>query len=328
MTPKKNNAIWVIVDRFTKSTHFLPVWKDFSMNKFFEIYIVGIVRLHGLPVSIISDRDPRFTSHFWETLQSALGTQLRISTSYHPQTDGQSERTIQTLEDMLRAYILEEGGDWSKCLPLAEFAYNNSYHTSIGMAPYETLYGRRCRTPVCWVETGEKLLLGPELVQETTNRIKLLKEKLKTAQDRQKSYADRRRKPLEFQVGDHVFLKATPYTTVGKATKVKKLQPRYVGPFQILKRIGPVAYQLALPPNLSNLHSVFHVSQLRKYVADSSHTLTADEVELEPNLTHRAQPVMIIDRGVKRLRNKSVPLVKVLWKSLASSELTWKKSQT
>jgi hypothetical protein len=155
---------------------------------------------------------------------------------------------------MLRVYILEEGGDWSKYLPLAEFAYNNSYHASIGMAPYEALYGRKCRTPVCWFDAGEKLLLGPELVQDTTKNIKLLKEKLKSAQDRQKSYADTRRKPLEFSEGDHVFLKATPYTAVGRAMRVKKLQPRYVGPFQILKRIGFEAYQLVLPPNLSKPH--------------------------------------------------------------------------
>jgi hypothetical protein len=163
-------------------------------------------------------------------------------------------------EDMLRSCLLEEGGDWGRYLSLVEFAYNNSIHSSIGMATYETLYGRKCWSPVCWLETGEKLLLGPDLVQDTTDSIRRIKERLKRAQDRHKRYVDQRRKPLEFEEGEHVFLKVTPRTTVGKAKKMKKLQPRFIGPYQILKEIGPVTYQLALPPHLSNLHDVFHVS--------------------------------------------------------------------
>jgi hypothetical protein len=139
---------------------------------------------------------------------------------------------------MLRVCILEEGGDWGRCLPLVEFAYNNSFHSSIGIAPYEALYGRKCRSPIFWYETGEKLLLGPDLVQDTTNKIKRIKERLKVAQDRQKSYADKQRKPLEFEEGDHVFLRITPHTAMRKAMKIKKLQPRYIGPYQILKKIG------------------------------------------------------------------------------------------
>jgi hypothetical protein len=167
---------------------------------------------------------------------------------------------------MLRACVLEEGGDWGKYLPLIEFAYNYSFHSSIGMAPYEAIYGRKCRSPVCWFETEEKLLLGPELVQDATNKVKRIKERLKRARDRQKSYADQRRKSLEFETGDHVFLKVTPYTTVGRAMKMKKLQPLFIGPYQILKRIRLVAYKLALLPHLSNVHDVIHVSQLQKYV--------------------------------------------------------------
>jgi len=161
---KGNDAIWVIIDRLTKSAHFLPTRMDKPVRKFAEQYIGEIIRLHGTPVSIVSDRDPRFTSRFWGSLQECMGTQLNLSTAYHPQTDGQSERTIQTLEDMLRSCALDFEGNWEEHLPLVEFAYNNSYHSSIGMAPYEALYGRKCRSPICWTEVGERQILGPELV--------------------------------------------------------------------------------------------------------------------------------------------------------------------
>ena len=321
------DTIWVIVDRLTKSAHFLPTKIDYPLEKLAQLYIQEIVRLHGTPASIVSDRDPRFTSRFWGAFQKAFGTRLSLSTAYHPQTDGQSERTIQTLEDMLRSYVLEEEGDWGRVLPLIEFAYNNSHHSSIGMAPYEALYGRKCRFPLYWVEAGERALLGPELVQETTDKVKVIRKKLRVAQSRQKSYADKRRKPLEFSEGEHVFLKVTSTTGIGRALRARKLHSRYIGPFQILQKVGPVAYRLALPPNLSNLHNVFHVSQLRKYIPDPSHVLSSDEVQLRSNLTHQAKPVKIVDSSLKVLRNKTIPLVKVLWQSLNSTEATWEKEQ-
>ncbi|GJS77829.1 reverse transcriptase domain-containing protein [Tanacetum coccineum] len=197
-----NDTIWVIVDRLTKSAHFLAIREDYSTEKLAKIYIDEIVARHGVPVSIISDRDGRFTSRCWQTVQKALGTRLDMSTAYHPQTDGQSERTIQTLEDMLRACVIDFGGSWDVHLPLAEFSYNNSYHSSIKCAPFEALYERKCRSPVLWAEIGESSLIGPELVQETTDKVVLIKEKLKAARDRQKSYADNRRKPLEFEIMD------------------------------------------------------------------------------------------------------------------------------
>ncbi|EOY19088.1 Uncharacterized protein TCM_043787 [Theobroma cacao] len=173
----------------------------------FLLYIDEIVRLHGVPVSIVSDRDPRFTSRFWPKFQEALGTKLKFSTAFHPQTDGQSERTIQTLEDMLRACVIDFIGSWDRHLPLVEFAYNNSFQSSIGMAPYEALYGRKCRTPLCWDEVGERKLVGVELIELTNDKIKVIRERLKVAQDRQKSYADKRRKDLEFEIDDKVFLR-------------------------------------------------------------------------------------------------------------------------
>ena len=195
--------------------------------------------LHGIPTSIVSDWDPRFTSRFWVSLQEALGTKLRLSSAYYPQTDGQTERRIQTLEDLLRACVLDHQGDWEKCLPWVEFSYNNSYHNSLGMTPFKVLYDRKCITPLCWYESEESLLLvGPELVQQTAEQIRRIREKLKISQDRQKSYYDKQRKPLEFQTDDHVFLKITPTTSIGRAVKSRKLSPKFIGPYQILKRIA------------------------------------------------------------------------------------------
>ncbi|GKB08409.1 putative reverse transcriptase domain-containing protein, partial [Tanacetum coccineum] len=178
------DTIWVIVDRLTKSGIFMPMRETDPMDKLARMYLKEVVTNHGIPISIICDRDPRFASNFWRSLQKALGTSLDISTAYHLQTDGQSERTIQTLEDMLRACIIDFGNGWVKHLPLVEFSYNNSYHASIKAAPFEALYGRKCRSPVCWAEVGQVQLTGPELVQETTERIIHIKQRIQTARDR------------------------------------------------------------------------------------------------------------------------------------------------
>ncbi|GKB62993.1 putative reverse transcriptase domain-containing protein [Tanacetum coccineum] len=178
------DTIWVIVDRLTKSAHFLPIRENDPLDKLARLYLNRIVARHGIPASIICDRDGRFTSNFWRSFQKALGTDISMSTAYHPETDGQSERTIQTLEDMLRACVIDFGKGWVKHLPLAEFSYNNSYHASIKAAPYEALYGRKCRSPVCWAEVGEAQLTGPELIQETTEKIVLIKQRMQAAQVR------------------------------------------------------------------------------------------------------------------------------------------------
>ena len=169
---------------------------------------------------------------------------------------------------------MDSKGDWERHLSLVEFAYNNSFHASIGMAPFEALYGRPCRSPLCWEESGYRQLIGPEVVQGTTEKIQLIKQRLLAVQDRQKSYADNRRKDLAFEVGDHVFLKVSPTKGVVRFGKRGKLNPRFIGPFEILKRVGNVAYQLALPPTLDSIHPVFHVSMLRKYVHDLSHVIS------------------------------------------------------
>ena len=197
-TIKRHDDIWVVVDRLTKSAHFLPISEKFSPRKLAELFMNHIVSLHGVPVSITSDSDPRFTSRFWTGLIKELGVKLNLSTAFHPQTDGHSKRTIQTMEDMLRSCVLQFKGHWNEYLTLVEFTYNNSYHSSIEMSPYEALYGKQCRTPLCWNETGERKLLAPEIVQTTMDKVNVIRSQLKAAQDRQKSYADKRRKDLEF----------------------------------------------------------------------------------------------------------------------------------
>ncbi|GKD83862.1 putative reverse transcriptase domain-containing protein, partial [Tanacetum coccineum] len=185
-------------------------------------------------------------------------------TAYHPQTDGQSERTIQTLEDMLRACVIDYGKGWVNHLPLVEFSYNNSYHASIKAAPFEALYGRKCHSPMCWAEVGQVQLTGPEFVQEITKKIIQIKQRMQVACDRQKSYADLKRKPMEFQVEDKVMLKVLPWKGVVRFGKRGKLNPRYVGPFMALEKVGSVTYKLELPEDLSRVHNTFHVSNLKK----------------------------------------------------------------
>ncbi|KAK8690606.1 hypothetical protein V6N13_074137 [Hibiscus sabdariffa] len=247
VTPRKNDSVWVIVDRLTKSAHFIPVRKNMSSDILAELYIREVIRLHGVPISTVSDRDLKFTSRFWKSLQKALGTRSNLSTTFHPQTD--------------------------------EFAYNNSYQTSIQMAPFEALYGRRCRTSICWSELGENKVLGPQMIQDT----------------------EKQRRDIQYEVGDKVFLKVSPWKKVLRFGKKGKLSPRYIGPFEVLEKVGPVAYPLALPPEFDKIHNVFHVSMLRKYRSDPSHVLEPGEVELNPDITYEEEPVMILGREVKRL---------------------------
>ncbi|GJR74480.1 putative reverse transcriptase domain-containing protein [Tanacetum coccineum] len=319
------DTIWVIVDRLTKSAIFTPMRETGPLDKLARMYLKEVVTRHGIPVSIICDRDPRFASNFWRSLQNALGTNLDMSTAYHPQTDGQSERTIQTLEDMLRACAIDFGKGWVNHLPLVEFSHNNSYHASIKAAPFEALYGRKCRSPVCWTEVGEAQILGPELIQETTEKIIQIKQRMQAARDRQKSYADLKRKPMEFQVGDKVMLKVSPWKGVVRFGKRGKLNPRYVGPFKVLEKVGEVAYKLELPEELSRVHNTFHVSNLKKCHADEPLAVPLDGLHLDDKLHFVEEPVEIVDREVKRLKRSRTPLVKVRWNSKRGPEFTWER---
>ncbi|GJX53270.1 putative reverse transcriptase domain-containing protein [Tanacetum coccineum] len=318
-------TIWVIVDRLTKSAIFTPMRETDPLDKLARLYLKEVVTRHGIPVSIICDRDPRFASNFWRSLQNALGTNLDMSTAYHPQTDGQSERTIQTLEDMLRACAIDFGKGWVNHLPLVEFSYNNSYHASIKAAPFEALYGRKCRSPICWTEVGEAQILGPELIQETTEKIIQIKQRMQAARDRQKSYADLKRKPMEFQVGDKVMLKVSPWKGVVRFGKRGKLNPRYVGPFKVIERVGEVAYKLELLEELSRVHNTFHVSNLKKCHADEPLAVPLDGLHLDDKLHFVEEPVEIVGREVKRLKQSRISLVKVRWNSKRGPEFTWER---
>ncbi|KAA0053491.1 DNA/RNA polymerases superfamily protein [Cucumis melo var. makuwa] len=266
-------------------------------------------------------QDARFTSKFWKGLQLALGTRLDFSTTFHPQTDGQ-ERLNQVLEDMLRACVLEFSGSWDSHLHLMEFAYNNSYQATISMAPFEALYGKCCRSPVCWGEVGEWRMLGPELVQTTNTAIQKIRARMLTAQSRQKSYADGRRKDLEFEVEDMVFLKVAPMKGV---LSIRSWVVTVGGLFEILERIGPVAYRLALPPSFSAVHDVFHVSMLRRYVVDPTHVVDFEPLQINEDLSYEEQPVKILAKEVKLLRNRGISLVKVLWRNHRVEEATWER---
>ena len=207
--------------------------------------------MHSVPRTIVSDRDGKFVSKLWDSLEEALGTTLRMSTAFHPQIDGQCERTIQTLEDMLRSCVLSWKGSWEDHLPLVEFSYNNSYHSSINCAPYEALYGRKCRSPLCWDAVGEKAILGPDWVQQSTKRVAEIREHMLAAQSRQKSYADIRRRDLEFVEGDHVLLRVSPNKGVMRFCTKGKFSPIYIGPFLIKECVGKLIYRLELSDSMS-----------------------------------------------------------------------------
>nr|GFA83932.1 putative reverse transcriptase domain-containing protein [Tanacetum cinerariifolium] len=287
------DTIWVIVDRLTKSAIFTPIRETNPMDKLARKFLKKVVTRHGIPVSIINDRDPRFASSFWRSLQNALGSRLDMSTAYHLETDGQSERTIQTLEDMLRAYAIDFGKGWVNHLPLVEFSNINSYHA--------------------------------KLIQETTKKIVQIKQRMQATRDRQKSYADLKHKPIEFQVGDKVMLKVLPWKGVVRFGKRGKLNPRYVGPFKVLERVGDVAYKLNLPEELSRVHNTFHVSNLKKCHVDESLAVPLDGLHFDDKLHFVEKPVEIVDREVKRLKRSQILLVKVRWNSKRGPEFTWER---
>lgn len=277
----RHDVIMVTMDRLTKVAHFSRVFPSYNASSMARIFMEDIVRLHGIPRRIISDKDLVFTSALWTSLQHALGTQFNFSSTYHPETDGQTERVNQILEDILRMYVMDQQTRWEDYLYLVEFAYHNSYHSSIGMPPFQALYGHPCRTPLSWDHLEDRVLLGPEMLQEMEQQVVRIREHLVAAQDRQKKYVDAHRVDRQFSVGDWVFLHVRLRKSLIHYGKGSKLAPCFVGPFEILERIGPIAYRLALPPSLSCIHDVFHVFVLRPYYPNISRVLDCNALQVE-----------------------------------------------
>ena len=228
---------------------------------------------------------------------------------------------------MLRACVIDLSGNWDDHLPLIEFSYNNSRHSSLKAAPYQVLYGRRCRTPVCWGNIENKEFTGPELINQTSEKVKQILERLQAAQDRQKSYAGKRRKHLEFEVGEEVLLNVAPWKGLLRFGKRGKLSPRYIGPFSIIRRVGTVAYQLELPSQLQRIHNTFHISNLRKCLADEEAKVPLEEISVNERLHYKEEPEKIIDQTTRKLRNKEVALVKIQWKYHKGRDATWENEE-
>ncbi|GJS80158.1 putative reverse transcriptase domain-containing protein [Tanacetum coccineum] len=300
---KVSTPIWVIVDRLTNSASlllgFLQLRENGLLDKLARLYLNRIVARYGIPASIIYDQQEN-----------------------HSNSQGHAT----CLRDQF--WQIDFGKGWVKHLLLAEFSYNNSYHASINAAPYEALYGRKCRLPVCWAEVEEAQLNGPELIQETTKKIVLIKQRIQAAQDRQKSYANLKQKPMEFEVGDRVMLKVSPWKEVVRFGKRGKLNPRYVGPFKVLAKVGKVAYRLGLPQELSRVHHTFHVSNLKKCYADEPLVMPLEGIHVDDKLQFVEEPVEIMKREIKRLKRSRIPLVKVCWNSRRGTEFTWEREDS
>jgi hypothetical protein len=296
LTAYKFDSIWVIVHRLSKSTHLIPIHTNYNVQKYAGIYITDVLCLHGVPKMIISDRGSQFVARFWEQLHASLWTHLIYSSTYHPQMNGQMEQLNQILGDMLRACVLEHQGSWDQNLPWSEFSYNNSYQESLKMAPFEVLYGRRCRTPLNWIEPGEKVIFGPDLVEEAEATVHRIQDNLKAAKSRQETYANKRRRPLEFKVGDLVYLRVSPMKSVKRFGVKGKLAPRYIRSFPILEKCGSVAYKLYLSPSLAGVRDIFYVSQLKKCLKAPMDVMLPEVTPLEADLSYPEHPIKVLDQ--------------------------------
>ncbi|KAK1693348.1 hypothetical protein QYE76_010045 [Lolium multiflorum] len=319
------DVILVVVDRFTKYSHFVPLRHPFTAPKVARVFVDKVVKLHGMPHSITSDRDCIFTSHFWKQLFAAVGTKLQYTTAYHPQTDGQSERVNQCLEMFLRCMVQENPKEWKRWLPLAEFWYNSTFHTSLGCSPFKALYGHDPNLGALPAVDEASPIAG--VLIDRAAQVETLKQHLTAAQNRMKIYADTKRSERVFEVGDNVLLKLQPYaqaTVVNR--KYPKLSYKYFGPYKVLERIGQVAYRLELPPS-SQVHNVFHVSQIKEFRDDYSpvfaHLPKTPVLDVLDTLTEK-----ILDRRLVKKGNTAIPQVLVKWTNVPEDSATWENWET
>ncbi|WVZ70308.1 hypothetical protein U9M48_018983, partial [Paspalum notatum var. saurae] len=271
--------------KFTKVAHFIPIKTTYTEAKLAELYMSRIVYLHGVHKKIVSGRGTQFTSHFWNHLHESMDTKSNFSSAYHPQTDGQTERTNQILEDMLRVCALQYETSWDKSLPYAEFSYNKSYQASVKMTPFQTLYARQCRMPLQWDQPV--------------------------------------RSNFPFAIGDYVYLKVSSIRGLRRFKVKGKLAPRCIGPFKIVDRKGEDAYQLELPDRLAGVHDVFHVSQLKKCLRVPEEQLQMDDLNVQDDLIYTEYPVQILETAERVTRKKVIKMCKVKWSHHSAEEATW-----
>jgi hypothetical protein len=317
-----HSVILVVVDRLTKFAHFIPVKHPYNAATVAQLFMDNVVKLHGLPNSIVSDKDTIFISHFWRDLFKLYQVNLSLSTVYHPQTDGQTERVNQCLEMFLRCSVQDSPKSWKSWLSLAELWYNSSYHTSLGCSPFMALYGYEPNigaVPSLPQDTNTSVA---EVIQNRELHLKSLKEHLAKAQNKMKLMADRKRTDLTFAVGDQVLLKIQPYTQSSVANRpFPKLAYKYFGPYRVLERIGSAAYRLELPDG-AMIHPVFHISQLKPFVGDYTPVYSTLPVTTDLEAA-AAIPKEIIDRRLVHKGNSAIPQVKVVWTGLPASSATW-----
>jgi transposase InsO family protein len=324
------DSIWVVVDRLTKVAHFIPVKTTYTSAKLSDIYMKRIVCLHGVPKSIVSDRGTQFTSHFWKQLHETLGTRLEFSTAFHPQTDGQTERVNQVLEDMLRACALDYGSSWDDNLPYA--ALTTTVIKLVSKWLHSKLVCEEVYYTIVWSGVGERIFFGPDIIQEAEEKVRLIKDRLKIAQSRQKSYADNKHRDVTYEAVDRAYLRVSPLRGVKRFGIKGKLAPRFIGPFKVLSRKGEEAYELDLPEILSAVHNVFHVSQLKKCHPEMSETPLNDtvplkEVQLESDLTYKEKSIKILETAERTTRTKTIKFCKVQWSHHTEEEATWEREE-
>lgn len=323
------DLILVVVDRFTKYSHFIPLKHPISVRSMATAFIDNIFKLHGLPYVIVTDRDMIFTSHLWQDLFKRLGVKLHLSTSYHPQTHGQTERVNQCLENYLRCMVFNQPKKWCFWLSLAEWWYNTSFHTSLKMTPFQAVYGRK---PTMIAEAALYLEQSPDdthftLPPEETATI--IKENLLKAQERMKFFADKKRSEKKLEVGDMAYLKIQPYRHTSLSIhRHLKLHSKYYGPFRVLSRVGQAAYKLILPPDC-HLHDTFHVSQLKKHLGPNAVPNPSLPL-LNPNGSILLEPEQLLERKLvpRKQGDIEIPIVRWLikWKNLPVEQATWEDS--
>jgi hypothetical protein len=288
----------VVVDNLTKAAHFIPVKLTHKAAYIVYVYMREIARLHGIPKTIVFDRDPKFTSNFWKGLFNGFGTNLNFSTTYHLESYGQTTRVNQVIENMLRMYVMDKPSKWEDYLHLVEFSYNNGYQASLKMIPFEALYGRKCNTLISWDNPIDRAVIRPYLLREMEEKMLKIKHNLKVAQDRKKTMLIRAGTHREFKVGDHVFFKVKANRSFLKMGNCSKLAARYCGSFEILERIGPVAYMIAFPASMS-FHNIFHVSFLKRYIPDANNVIDWNVGQVEKEGAFQVHLVCILDQKIK-----------------------------